>query len=349
MATLVTGGAGYVGSHVVVALHEAGRDVVVVDDFSNASPRAADAVRGLTSDSVPVVEADAGDRAAMEEIFDCHPIDSVVHLAARKSTAESLEQPLAYYRTNLVSTVCVAEVMIERGADRLVFSSSAAVYGEPAEAPVTEQAELAPPLNPYGASKAMSERILRDAAASSGLRVALLRYFNPVGAHPSGMIGEDSRGVPANLVPYVMQVAAGRLDRVEVFGADYDTPDGTAVRDYVHVVDLAEGHGAALDAMESSAGPTAGGGAGAAVAYNLGVGRGHTVLEVLAAASEAVGFPIPYALAARRPGDVAAIWADCRRAAAELGWTARRDLAAMMRDHWNWQRRHPQGYDSPEP
>lgn len=345
MATLVTGGAGYVGSHVVVALHEAGRDAVVVDDFSNVSPRAVDAIRELTSDSVPVVEADACDRAQMEEIFDRHPIDSAVHLAALKSVAESLERPLAYYRTNLVSTVCLAEVMIERGAGRLVFSSSAVVYGELAEPPVGEQAELGPALNPYGASKAMSEQILRDAAASSDLRVALLRYFNPVGAHPSGVIGEDPRGTPANLVPYVMQVAAGRLDRVEVFGADYDTPDGTGVRDYVHIVDLAEGHVAALDALDRPAGP-AGAGPAAAVVYNLGTGRGHSVLEVLAAASEAVGFPIPHALAGRRPGDVAAIWADCRRAAAELGWTARRDLAAMMRDHWNWQRRHPDGYAS---
>lgn len=340
MATLVTGGAGYVGSHVVVALHEAGRDAVVVDDFSNVSPRAMDAIRELTSDSVPVVEADACDRAQMEEIFDRHEIDSAVHLAALKSVAESMERPLAYYRTNLASTVCLAEVMIERGADRLVFSSSATVYGEPTAIPVNEQTELGPALNPYGASKAMSEQILRDAAASSDLRVTLLRYFNPVGAHPSGVIGEDPRGTPANLVPYVMQVAAGRLDRVEVFGADYDTPDGTGVRDYVHIVDLAEGHVAALDALERQAGP------GAAVAYNLGTGRGHSVLEVLAAASEAVGFPIPHALAGRRPGDVAAIWADCRRAAAELGWTARRDLAAMMGDHWNWQHRHPNGYAS---
>ena len=211
MATLVTGGAGYVGSHVVVALHEAGRDAVVVDDFSNASPRAMDAVRELNSDSVPVVEADVGDRAAMEEIFDCHPIDSVVHLAARKSAAESVERPLAYYRDNLASTICVAEVMAERGVNRLVFSSSAAVYGEPAEAPVTELTELGPPLNPYGASKEMGERILTDVAASSGLRVTLLRYFNVAGAHPSGALGESPRGVPANLAAYVMQVAVGRL------------------------------------------------------------------------------------------------------------------------------------------
>lgn len=345
MATLVTGGAGYVGSHVVVALCEAGRDPVVLDDFSNSSPRAVAAIREIAGRSLPVVEGDACDRAAVERVFDRHPIDSVIHLAARKSVAESRERPLDYYRTNLVSTVSVAEAMIERGLERLVFSSSAVVYGAPARAPVTEQAALAPPLNPYGASKAMSEQILRDAAASSGLRVALLRYFNPVGAHPSGVIGEDPRGTPANLVPYVMQVAVGRLDRVEVFGADYDTPDGTGVRDYVHVVDLAEGHVAALGVLERQAGP-AGAGLGAAVAYNLGTGRGHSVLEVLAAASEAVGFPIPHALAARRPGDAAAVWADCRWAAAELGWTASRDLAAMMRDHWNWQRRHPNGYAS---
>ncbi len=350
MATLVTGGAGYVGSHTAVALHASGRDVVIVDDFSNASGGAVDAIRTLTTGSLPVVEGDAGDRATVEKIFDDHRIDSVVHLAAFKSVAESLAQPLNYYRNNLLSTICVAEVMTERGIDRFVFSSSAAVYGDPAEVPVTEAAGTGLALNPYGASKLMSEQILRDTAAASNLRVILLRYFNPVGAHPSGVIGEDPRGTPANLVPRVMQIAAGIGDRVEVFGADYDTRDGTAVRDYVHIMDLAEGHVAALDALERSArsdpGRTRAGPSAGAVAYNLGTGVGHTVLEVIAAAGRTVGADICYVMAERRPGDASRIWADCELARTELGWTAGYDLDAMMRDHWNWQSRHPDGYGS---
>ena len=334
MATLVTGGAGYVGSHTVVALSAAGRDVVILDDFSNASPRAVDAVRSLTRPDLPVVEGDAADPAVLDSVFGRFGIDSVIHFAARKSVAESVADPLGYYRSNLGSTIAVAEAATDRGVGRLVFSSSAAVYGTPSSLPVEEDA-LAEPESPYGASKLMCERILADAAAASSIQAVMLRYFNPVGAHPSGLIGEDPAGDPANLVPRVMQAAAGRLDRLEVFGDDYGTPDGTAVRDYVHVMDLAEGHTAAL---EADIGPEP------SRVYNLGTGTGTSVLEVLAAAAEAVGKAVPYEIASRRPGDVKACWADCTRARQELGWQARRNLSQMLSDHWNFTRHHPNGH-----
>ena len=333
MATLVTGGAGYVGSHTAVALHASGRDVVILDDFSNASRTAVDAVRSLTSTNLPVVEGDAGDPTVLDGVFGAHRIDSVVHFAARKSVAESVRDPLGYYRANLGSTVALAAASVERGVARLVFSSSASVYGTPPSLPVTEEAPTVPE-SPYGASKLMCERILADAAAASPMQAVMLRYFNPVGAHPSGLMGEQPAGVPESLVPRVMQVAAGRLERLRVLGGDYHTPDGTAVRDYVHVMDLAEGHIAALEAdIDPSSSRV----------YNLGTGVGTSVLEVLAAAAEVLGGPIPYEMAERRPGDVEASWADCTRARAELGWHARRDLAQMLADHWNFQRRHPHG------
>ena len=334
MATLVTGGAGYVGSHTAVALSATGRDVVILDDFSNASPAAVDAVRRIVGVDLPVVEGDAADPAVLDSVFGQHSIDSVIHFAARKSVAESVADPLGYYRSNLGSTIAVAEAAVDRGVGRLVFSSSAAVYGTPSSLPVEEDAPTEPE-SPYGASKLMCERILADAAAASSLQTVMLRYFNPVGAHPSGLIGEDPSGDPANLVPRVMQAAAGRLDRLQVFGDDYGTPDGTAVRDYVHVMDLAEGHTAALEADI--------GGEPSRV-YNLGTGTGTSVLEVLAAAAEAVGAPVPYEIAPRRPGDVEACWADSTRARQELGWQSRRNLAQMLADHWNFTRQHPNGH-----
>ena len=334
MATLVTGGAGYIGSHTVVALHDAGRDVVILDDFSNASRRAIDSIRSLTRSDLPVKEGDTGDPDVLEAVFGGHRIDSVVHFAARKSVAESVSDPLGYYRSNLGSVISLAAAAIDRGVPRLVFSSSATVYGSTSTLPVTEDSPTLPE-SPYGATKLMGERILADAAAASEMSVISLRYFNPVGAHPSGLMGEDPSGEPANLVPRIMQVAAGLRDRLEVFGADYSTVDGTALRDYVHVMDLAEGHVAALDAAMAPA---------SSRVYNLGTGSGTTVLQILGAASEVIGSSIPYEMAERRPGDIEASWADCTRARDELGWQARRTLAQMLTDHWNFVRRHPDSH-----
>ena len=333
MATLVTGGAGYIGSHTAVALHDAGRDVVILDDFSNASRRAVDAIRSLTRPDLPVIEGDVGDPDVLDSVFSSHRIDSVVHFAARKSVAESVSDPLGYYRSNLGSVVALAAAAVDRGVRRLVFSSSATVYGTTSTLPVTEDSPTVPE-SPYGETKLMGERILADVAAASDLTAVMLRYFNPVGAHPSGLIGEDPSGEPENLVPRIMQVAAGRRDRLGVFGADYSTVDGTTVRDYVHVMDLAEGHVAALDADIAPA---------RSRVYNLGTGSGTTVLQVVAAASEVVGSPIPYEMAERRSGDLEASWADCTRAREELGWQARRDLPQMLADHWNFARAHPDG------
>ena len=335
MATLVTGGAGYIGSHTAVALHDAGREPVILDDFSNASRAVIDPIRRLTRPDLPVVEGDAGDPDVVAGVFGEHRIDSVVHFAARKSVAESVSDPLGYYRSNLGSVVALASAAIERGISRLVFSSSAAVYGSAPSLPLTEDSATVPE-SPYGSTKLMGERILADAAAASELTAVMLRYFNPVGAHPSGLIGEDPSTEPANLVPRIMQVATGRRSRLDVFGADYATVDGTAVRDYVHVMDLAEGHVAALDA---DIGP------GRSRIYNLGTGSGTTVLGVLAAAGEALGAPVPYEMAGRRPGDVAASWADCTRARHELGWQTRRSLSQMLADHWNFTRHHPTSYE----
>ncbi len=365
MATLITGGAGYVGSHTAVALHEAGRDVVILDDFSGSSRGAVDALRSLTHRSLPVIEGDAADPVVVGEAFTHRRVDSVIHFAAFKSAAESVHEPLRYYRNNLSSLGVVAEAAAEHGAARLVFSSSAAVYGSPRNLPVTETSETVP-INPYGRTKLMGEQILADAAAATGLSVVLLRYFNPVGAHRSGLIGEHPAGPPGNLVPRVMQTALGKAGPVPVFGDDYDTPDGTAIRDYVHVMDLAEGHLSALQIESeqrapmanlgpvsnlgavSNSGPVSNLGAVSnfGTVFNLGTGVGHSVLEVLAAAEQAVGAPIPRTFAPRRPGDSPAIWADCHKAATVLGWSARHNLAEMLADHWNWCRTNPNGYDT---
>ena len=335
MATLVTGGAGYIGSHTAVALHESGREVVVIDNLANASPAAVDALRSLTTPDLTFVEGDLLDAATVDALFDRHDIDDVVHFAAYKAVGESVEKPIEYYRNNLGSTIGLVDAMVSHGVGRLVFSSSCTVYGQPQEMPVTEAAPTGAE-SPYGWTKYMSEQILVDAARALPLDVALLRYFNPVGAHPSGSLGEDPNGIPNNLVPYVMQVAAGRLEKVRVFGGDYDTPDGSGVRDYVHVMDVAEAHVAALDALDR--------GLSGAVPINIGTGVGHSVLELIEAASAAVGRPIPHEIVDRRPGDIAQTWAATDRAAELLGWRASRDLADMMRDHWNWQSTHPDGY-----
>lgn len=336
MATLVTGGAGYIGSHTAVALHAAGREVVVVDNFSNSSPKAVDAVRALTTEDLPFVEADLLDADAVEQVFTDHAIDEVVHFAAHKAVGESVEKPLAYYRNNLGSTIGLVEAMAEHGVSKLVFSSSCTVYGEPEIIPVTESAPTGAQ-SPYGWTKYMSEQILVDAARALPMDVVLLRYFNPVGAHPSGTMGEDPNGIPNNLVPFVMQVAVGRLDQVRVFGDDYDTPDGTGVRDYIHVMDLAEAHVAALEAMAS-------GRLRGANPVNIGTGNGYSVLEVIRAASAAVGRELPYEVVERRAGDIAKTWAATDHAADVLGWRASRGLDEMLADHWRWQSRNPDGF-----
>lgn len=326
MTTLVSGGAGYVGSHTVAALHAAGRDVVVLDDFSNARRGAVSELRLLTTPDLAVVEGDAADRAAVRQLCDAHDFDSIVHFAAHKSVPESFADPLRYYRNNLLSTLCLAEIAVERGIDRFVFSSSAVVYGTPEQLPVSEETPAAPQ-SPYGTTKLMCERILADTAASSAMQAVILRYFNPVGAHPSGRIGEQPITAGQNLVPAVMRVALGALSRLQIFGNDYDTRDGTAVRDFVHVTDLAEGHVAALDADL---------GTRRSRVFNLGTGAGTTVRELVAATEAVTGRQIPCEIVDRRPGDIAESWADCRRAEAELGWSAQRDLGQMLADHWRF-------------
>lgn len=336
MAVLVTGGAGYIGSHTAVALHEAGREVVLIDNLNNASPAAVDAVRALTTSDMVFVEGDLRDRALLDRVFEAHDIDEVIHFAAHKAVGQSVAIPLEYYGNNLGSTIAVAEAMVAHGVRKLVFSSSCTVYGQPDSIPVTESAPTGAE-SPYGWTKYMSEQILRDAAEAEDLDIALLRYFNPVGAHESGTLGEDPNGVPNNLVPFVMQVAVGRLEQLGVFGDDYDTPDGTCIRDYIHVVDIAEGHVAALDALDDKL-------RGACTAVNLGTGVGSSVLEVVAAAEAAIGQAIAYEIVDRRPGDVEQIYADPAYAEEMLGWRSQRDLAAMMRDHWNWQSNNPNGF-----
>lgn len=335
MAVLVTGGAGYIGSHTALALYEAGREVVLLDNFSNSSPKAVDAIRALSTDSMVFVEADLLDASALARVFSEHDIDEVIHFAAYKAVGESVEKPLDYYRNNVGSTIGVVDAMVTAGVSKLVFSSSCTVYGQPDVVPVTESSPTGAE-SPYGWTKYMSEQILSDVCAATDLDAVLLRYFNPVGAHESGTLGEDPNGIPNNLVPFVMQVAVGRREMVRIFGGDYDTADGTAVRDYIHVVDLAEGHVAALDALAV--------GLAGCTAVNLGTGVGSTVLDVVNAASAAVGSSIPYEIVDRRSGDVEKIFAEPAYADEILGWTSTRDLADMMRDHWNWQRQNPNGF-----
>ena len=339
MRVLLTGGAGYIGSHTALVLLEAGHDVVVVDNLSNSSSEALRRVSELTGRPIAFHQADIRDRGQLAVVFEAERPAAVVHFAGLKAVGESVAEPLRYYDNNVAGTLALLEVMGKVGVRDLVFSSSATVYGDPPEVPITEATRLSA-TNPYGRTKLVIEELLRDVAASEpgAWRMALLRYFNPVGAHPSGRIGEDPAGIPNNLMPYVMQVAVGRHPHVRVFGDDYPTPDGTGVRDYLHVMDLAEGHLAALEALPKLDG---------AVAVNLGTGRGHSVLEVIAATAEAVGRDVPYEVVARRPGDIAACWADPSLAHDLLGWQATRTLAEMCADSWRWQSGNPEGYDPP--
>ncbi|MFZ5654021.1 MAG: UDP-glucose 4-epimerase GalE [Pseudomonadota bacterium] len=340
---LVTGGAGFIGSHLVVALAEQGFEPVVLDDFSNSRPEVCDRLARITGREIAVARADVTDPAALQRVFAAHRFLAVAHLAGRKSVGQSVRDPLAYYRTNVGGSLTLCEVMAEFEVRHLLFSSSATVYGGVGEMPLREDAPLRA-TNPYGRSKLMVERALADlVVARRGTpqpwRVAALRYFNPVGAHPSGLIGEDPRGEPENLVPYVAQVAVGRRPLLRIFGNGYPTPDGTGVRDYIHVMDLAAGHIAALRYLLRED-------AGGYFVWNLGTGRGASVLEVVAAFERASGRKVPYAMVDRRPGDVASCWADPGRAQRELGWRAERSLEQMMIDVWRWQAAHPGGIAS---
>ncbi|MGY4828031.1 UDP-glucose 4-epimerase GalE [Sphaerotilaceae bacterium SBD11-9] len=332
---LLTGATGYIASHTWLALQQAGFDVVGVDNFANSSPKVLERLARIGGRTPVFVQADVGDKAAMEQLFDTHAIDAVVHFAAHKAVGESMQKPLEYYRNNIGGLVNVAQVMESRGVRRLVFSSSATVYGQPEKLPITEDSPLSA-TNPYGTTKLMGEELLRELErCTPAWAVACLRYFNPVGAHESGDIGEDPRGTPNNLMPYVSQVAVGKRPFLQVFGGDYGTPDGTGVRDYIHVVDLAEGHVAAVGHLLAR---------GTSLTVNLGTGRGYSVLEVIHAFEQASGKTVAHQIVARRPGDVAACYADPTRARELLGWSAKRDLAQMCTDTWRWQSRNPQGY-----
>jgi UDP-glucose 4-epimerase len=337
MRVLVTGGAGYVGSHTSLVLLEAGHDVVVVDNLSNSSHTAVERVEQLTGKSVEFHQVDILDREGLDRIFADSPIEAVLHFAGLKAVGESVEQPLRYFHNNVGGTVVLCEAMQGAGVHSLVFSSSCTVYGDPHTVPITEEFPLSA-ANPYGRSKLMIEEILRDLRISDPeWRIAILRYFNPVGAHESGRIGESPSGIPNNLLPYIGQVAVGKLPELQVYGGDYPTPDGTGIRDYVHVMDLALGHVRALDRLADGPG---------VLTYNLGTGQGHTVLEMVKAFERISGRPVPYRIVDRRPGDIATAWADPSRAARELRWTAGRNLDDMCRDAWRWQEANPDGYQN---
>lgn len=336
MSILVSGGAGYIGSHTCVELLEAGYDIVVADNLVNSSREALRRVEAITGQTVPFVEVDLCDPQGVEALFSQYPdIEAVIHFAALKAVGESVQKPLDYYTNNLVNTLMVLNAMRTHGVKDFVFSSSATVYGDPATVPITEDFPLSA-TNPYGATKLFIERILTDCcAADPDLNVALLRYFNPIGAHPSGLIGEDPNGIPNNLVPYISKVAVGQLKELHVFGNDYPTHDGTGVRDYIHVVDLALGHVAALKKLKEKCG---------LFLCNLGTGKGYSVLDVLHAYEKACGKTLSYVIDPRRPGDVAACYADPARAKAELGWQARYGIEEMCASSWNWQSKNPNGY-----
>jgi UDP-glucose 4-epimerase len=339
MNILLTGGAGYIGSHTVVELSKRGHEVVIVDNFSNSSPEAIKRLEGITGHEIIFYEGDARDKTLLRKIFDTHQIDAAIHFAGLKAVGESVSKPLAYYRNNIGSSLSLCEVMQEKGIKKFIFSSSATVYGEPEELPLKETSRTGFGItNPYGQTKYMIEQILRDLVAADPVwEVTSLRYFNPIGAHDSGQIGEDPHDIPNNLVPYISQVAVGKLDRLQVFGDDYDTPDGTGVRDYIHVVDLAKGHVAALEHLKLSK---------MMAVYNLGTGKGISVFEMIHAFEAASGKTIPYDVVARRPGDIASCYADVSKAQAELGWKAEKTLEEACADSWRWQSQNPDGYSS---
>lgn len=333
--TLVTGGAGYIGSHTLIELINNNFEVVVIDNLANSSRESLRRVEQITGHEIPFIEADVRDQSALDDIFTTYDIDSVIHFAGLKAVGESVAKPLEYYDNNLVSTLALLEAMRKHSVKQLVFSSSATVYGSPSELPLRETSTVGIGLtNPYGKTKYMIEQIIQDyCAADPTFEATILRYFNPIGAHQSGQIGEDPNGIPNNLLPYVAQVAVGKLQSVGVFGDDYDTPDGTGVRDYIHVVDLARGHVAALQHMK----------AGASI-YNLGTGSGTSVLEIIKAFSKACGRDLPYEIKPRRAGDIATCYADCSKAERELGWRAELSIEQACADSWRWQSQNPNGF-----
>ncbi|MDD7544408.1 UDP-glucose 4-epimerase GalE [Actinobacillus porcinus] len=336
MAILVTGGAGYIGSHTLVELLNNNRDVVVLDNLCNSSPKSLERVKQITGKSVTFYEGDILDSALLQRIFAENSIDAVIHFAGLKAVGESVQKPIEYYRNNVTGSLNLIQEMRKAGVWNFIFSSSSTVYGDPERIPVTEDCKVGGTTNPYGTSKLMVEQILMDIAkAVPEFSITLLRYFNPVGAHESGLIGEDPNGIPNNLMPYISQVAIGKLKELSIFGNDYDTQDGTGVRDYIHVVDLAVGHVKALNRHENDRGLHI---------YNLGTGVGYSVLDMVNAFNSANGIEIPYKFAPRRAGDIAVNYADAGRAAKELGWKAERGLEQMMKDTWNWQKNNPKGY-----
>lgn len=335
---LVTGGAGYIGSHAVVSLLKEGYEVVVLDNLCNSSRKAMDRLELITGKSPAFVEGDIRDNDLLKDIFSTYAIESVLHFAGLKAVGESVKSPVEYYSNNVAGSLSLFQAMSEAGVFRLVFSSSATVYGDSTQMPICEASSTREPTNPYGRSKLMVEKIISDLVASDDRwSAASLRYFNPVGAHESGLIGEDPRGIPDNLLPYIGRVAIGRLNELTVFGNDYPTHDGTGIRDYIHVVDLAEGHLKALQAITLKSGMHI---------WNLGTGKGYSVLEVITEFEKITGKSIPYRIAPRRPGDIAECWADPGKAASELCWRAERSLAEMMADTWRWQSGNPQGYEA---
>ena len=337
MSILVSGGAGYIGSHTCIELMAVGHEILVADNFYNSCQEALNRVEQISGKKVPFVNIDLCDAAKVDELFDAHPeIDAVIHFAAYKAVGESVSKPLEYYTNNLVSCLNVLNSMRRHGVKNFVFSSSATVYGDPASVPIREDFPVGAATNPYGATKVMNEQILKDLCkADPTMNVALLRYFNPIGAHESGLIGEDPNGIPNNLVPYIAKVAVGKLEKVHVFGNDYNTPDGTGVRDYIHVVDLARGHVAALKKLSTNCG---------LFICNLGTGHGYSVLDVIKAYSKACGKELPYVIDPRRPGDIAECYADPTKAREELGWEAQYGIEKMCASSYKWQSMNPNGY-----
>ena len=337
MAILVTGGAGFIGSHTVVELQNAGYEVVVVDNLSNSSEKSLKRVEEITGKPVKFYKADILDKPALEEIFQKESIDSCIHFAGLKAVGESVQKPWEYYHNNITGTLLLLDVMRKHNVKNIVFSSSATVYGSPEVVPVTEECPKGEITNPYGQTKAMLEQVLTDIyKADNEWNVILLRYFNPIGAHKSGKIGENPNGIPNNLMPYITQVAVGKLEKLGVFGDDYDTPDGTGVRDYIHVVDLAKGHVKAIEKVKENPGLKI---------YNLGTGIGYSVLDIVKNFEEATGITIPYEIKPRRAGDIATNYADASLAKRELGWTAENGIKEMCQDAWRWQSQNPNGFE----